>query len=240
MRIKIVLLIAILVPAMSLHAQIPPASPEAAVELFMRGVKQASFETILAASACTEAAEGFDFTAFTDHMGILIPHIFHADSNNDFYRTINRNAFEATIAQQVKVLSWALLLGGDIPLEGASISDSLVLERFQHGFDVSKLRGLKLISIDFPHDSLKDSERNLANWRRNAGFYGADEYTERVALFSFDKLFWYTGFTLVRYGSTWKVLSMNSSLGNTSALGSPTRCTMESYLYTFKDASPAD
>ena len=61
--------------------------------------------------------------------------------------------------------------------------------------------------------------RYLENAARLASIYGADESTERVALFSFEGNYYYLGFTLLRYGDNWKISSQTSPLAGTSALG---------------------
>jgi len=237
---KSFIVICLIFASIALYAQSAPDSPEAAVELYIKGLREASLETVFSACACKEAADGFKLPAYTDYMGVFIPHLFNAEPNSDFYRSINRSILESKIAEQVKIFSWTLLFDGELDLSNPHITDPVIMDSLKQGFDASGLRDIKLLSIDFPHDSLADNERNLKNWRRNATFYGAEEYTERVALFSFRDAQWYSGFTLVRYGSAWKVLAMVSTLGNTSAFGEPCRTTVDSYLSAFKDAFPED
>ena len=49
--------------------------------------------------------------------------------------------------------------------------------------------------------------------------YGADELTERLALVAWNGKDYAVGFTLVRYGSDWKVLNQVSSLAGTPVTG---------------------
>jgi len=240
MKRKTCIIVSLFLALVALAAQASPSSPESAVELFMQGIKEASLEKVFSACACKEAADGFNLPAYTDHMGVFIPQLFNAEPNSDFYRAINRSKLESKIAEQVKLFSWVLLFDGKLDLSNPHITDPSLMGSLKQGFDATKLKGIKLLRVDFPHDSLEDNERNLKNWRRNATFYGAEEYTERVALFSFNGVEWYSGFTLVRYGSVWKVLTMVSSLGNTTVYGEPCRTTTDIYLSTFKDAFPED
>jgi len=55
--------------------------------------------------------------------------------------------------------------------------------------------------------------------------YGADESTERVALFSFEGQDHYVGFMLLRYGDNWKISRQDSPLAGTNALGVPQKTT---------------
>jgi hypothetical protein len=100
---------------------------------------------------------------------------------------------------------------------------------FMKDVDPKRLSGLKLTEMGLPGKTLMSSSKYLDNAARAAVVYGADEETERVALFSFEGNDYYTGFTLLRYGLGWKISSQTSPLANTSALGAPKKITVAEF-----------
>ncbi len=59
--------------------------------------------------------------------------------------------------------------------------------------------------------------------------YGADEYAERVVLYDLNGTYFYGGFTLLRFGDSWKLISLSSPMGSESAYGTPQKITMADY-----------
>ena len=85
---------------------------------------------------------------------------------------------------------------------------------------------MKLIKIGIPDKALMDNPKNLENESKLAIIYGADESTERVALFLFEQNYYYLGFTLFRYGENWKISDQISQLAGTNILGAPQKTTV--------------
>ena len=102
-------------------------------------------------------------------------------------------------------------------------------EAFVSQVDPERLAGLEVVDIRFPDAEFEDDPRYLENAAERASIYGADELTERLALISFEDQLYDVGFTLLRYGDDWKVLSQVSPLGGMSALGTARPTTAEDF-----------
>jgi hypothetical protein len=81
------------------------------------------------------------------------------------------------------------------------------------------LKDLKLLRIDPPRKDILESERNIANLQKMADIFGAQEMTERIALYQLNDKTYLGGFILLRYGESWKIYSLCSNLAGTSVMG---------------------
>ena len=95
--------------------------------------------------------------------------------------------------------------------------------------DPKRLSSLGVKEIGLPNKTLMNSAKYQANAAKMALIYGADESTERVALFSFEQNYYYLGFTLFRYGENWKISSQSSPLANTNVLGTPIKISADEF-----------
>jgi hypothetical protein len=95
--------------------------------------------------------------------------------------------------------------------------------------DPQRLASLELIKIGLPDKTLMNSDKYLENATQIARVYGAEEHTERVALFSFEQNYYYLGFTLLRYGDNWKISRQTSPTADISTLGIPEKTTVEEF-----------
>ncbi len=197
-------------------------TPEDAVTDYFDGVEQNDLQKILQSCAIDEMGEKFQFDLFTERLGALQPSSSLSPTNSPLFIEINKAQLTAQILNRVKIFSYSLLSGqtiddstGVIPMDAASTTN------FIKNVDLSRLSGIKLEKIGLPNKTLMESASYIKNASENAHIYGADESTERVALFSFEQGYYYLGFTLLRYGNSWKISAQTSPLAGTSVLGSP-------------------
>jgi hypothetical protein len=114
--------------------------------------------------------------------------------------------------------------------EGKTIMmDAERTNSFMKDVDPKRLSSLEIKKIGLPNETLMNSAKYLENADKLARIYGADESTERVALFSFEQNNYYLGFTLLRYGDNWKISSQTSPMSNANALGAPEKTTVEEF-----------
>jgi hypothetical protein len=205
-------------------------TPEDAINAYMQGVAQADANKILQACAINEMSEKFRFDLYTERLKALMPSQSQAPANSPFYVEINKMQLSGQILARVKVLAYGLLSSEKV--DDASvivITDTARINKFMQDVDPKKLANLKVEKISPPNKTLMSSASYQNNATQNALAYGADESTERVVLFSFAQNYYYVGFTLLRYGDSWKISSPTSALANTNALGAPTKTTVEKF-----------
>jgi hypothetical protein len=102
-------------------------------------------------------------------------------------------------------------------------------ETFHAQVNPARFSNIKMIDVNFPDPDYERHERYLENAVKQAATYGADELTERLALFDFEGQTYDVGFTLLRYGDTWKVANQSSPLSGMTSLGTARTTTVEEY-----------
>ncbi len=205
------------------------STPEAAITAYLDGVKQQDISAIFAASALDEPAEQFDFQAYADRLQAMPLVTSPAPAEYPFYAEMNRVRRQNEILSQVRNLAYSLLSAETI--DGGIIANpgSERVQAFVTDVDPSRLSGIELVQIGAPSPNLLTSTRFQENAAKQAAIYGADELTERVALLSFEDKDYLLGFTLLRYGNSWKVTYQTSNLAGTSALGTVEPTTPEEF-----------
>lgn len=205
------------------------STPEAAITAYLDGIKQQNVSAIFTASAIDEPAEQFDFQAYADRLQAMPLVTSPAPAEYPFYAEMNRVRRQNEVLSQVRNLAYSLLSTETI--DGSIIANpgSERVQAFITDVDPSRLGGIELVEIGAPSPDLLSSTRYQENAAKQAAIYGADELTERVALLSFEGKHYLLGFTLVRYGDGWKVMSQTSNLAGTSALGTVTQTTPDEF-----------
>ncbi len=194
-------------------------TPEDAITTFFEGITQADIEKIYSACAIDETGENFKFDLTIERLGALMPTTSLAPSNSPLFVQINKDTTKSRIAMQVKLFAFSLLSSEPIDLSTATVMDGDAARKFAQDVDPSRLSGVKLLKVGLPGKDIMSNERYIANAKRSAATVGADESTERVALFSFEGSDYMLGFTLLRFGDNWKIYTVSSPIANTSALG---------------------
>jgi hypothetical protein len=228
LRVLVATVLALAAPAWPAVAQDYP-TPEAAIAAYVAGVAAGDFGQVLAAVAEDEMAAGFDFVAYVDRLGALVPTAM-APSSSTYYADINRATTIAGIARQAQLFTYGLLVESDIVAGKLVQMDGAGAAEFAAAVDAAKLAGLRVLRVDIPSQRLYRDDRHQQNLARVARIYGADEAAERIALLNHGGLTWVTGFTLLRYGDRWLISGQASPLANTSSSGAPQQVTDAEYV----------
>lgn len=205
------------IPAASLSAIY--STPEAAITAYVDGIKQQDVPAIFAASAIDAVAQDFDFQAYADRLQAMPLLTSPAPAEYPFYVDMNRVRRQNEVLGQVRNLAYSLL--STEMIDGSMVANPGTerVQAFVTDVDPSRLSGIELVKIGTPSPDLLSSTRFQENAAKQAAIYGADELTERVALLSFQDKDYLLGFTLLRYGDSWKIMYQTSNLAGTSALG---------------------
>lgn len=204
-------------------------TPEDAITAYMAGLTQQDPSQLLRACAIEEMSNHFDFAGYTERLQAMLLVTALAPAEYPFYVAINQQQLSAQLLNQAKNFSFALLSAEAV--DGRTIPDVNPdrVTHFIQDVDPARLAALQVEQIGVPNPALLEGNRYQENAKKMAAVYGATESTERVVLFSFADEYYMLGFTLLRYGDTWKISSQTSPLSNTSALGTPTPTTVDDF-----------
>ena len=206
-------------------------TPEDAITSYLEGVAQSDIHKISQACAINEMSEKFKFDLYTEWLGgAFMPFQSLSPTDYPFYVETNKMQLSSQIFTRVKILAYSLLSSEKVA-DGAVINgmDAGRISSFMKDIDPKRLSSLGVKEIGLPNKTLMNSAKYQANAAKMASIYGADESTERVALFSFEGNYYYLGFSLLRYGDNWKISNQISNLAGTSALGTPQKTTIEEF-----------
>jgi hypothetical protein len=206
-------------------------TPEEAITYYFEGMAQNDIHKILQACAINEMGEKFKFDLYIERLGgILQPTLSLSPTDDPFYAEINKTQLSSQILNRVKIFAYSLLSSEKV--DDGSVITTMNADRvnsFMKAVDPHRLSKLELKKIGYPNRTLMNNAKYLDNATKSAHIYGADESTERVALFSFEQNYYYLGFTLLRYGENWKISNQTSPLAGTNALGAPQKTTAEEF-----------
>jgi hypothetical protein len=206
-------------------------TPEEAITSYLEGVAQGNMRKISQACAITEMSEKFKFDLYTEWLGgVFLPVQSLSPTDYPFYVETNKMQLSSQIVSRVKIFTYSLLSGEKVD-DGSVITnmDTERINSFMKDVDPKRLYGLEVRKIGLPNKTLMSNAKYLENTAKIALIYGADESTERVALFTFEQNYYYLGFTLLRYGENWKISSPTSALANSNILGAPQKTTVEEF-----------
>jgi len=195
------------------------ATPEDAIRAYLSGVAHGDVSGILEACAIDEMSTGFKFDQFVDRIKALMPATSLAPSDHPFFAEMDKVILTDRILGQVRMLVYSVLTTEK--MDGTVIVpfDKARAQTFASQIDPSRLAGLTIEDIAGPNATFEHDPTYLAHAAQHADMYGADELTERVVIFTLDGKRYGIGFTLLRYGSGWKVSDQSSPLAGTPVLG---------------------
>ena len=205
------------------------STPEEAIVEYLAGVADQDVQRILGAVAIDEVSEGYQIAGVIDRLGAFFPVTMPAPAEYPFYADINRAFNTNGILRQALMLSYSLL--SDVELGGEPITgvDAQWGAGFVDDVDPSRLSSLKVVDIRPANASIMSSDRYIEIVARQAALQGADELTERVVLIEFEGDLYGLGFTLARYGDSWKVYSQHSALAGFQSSGAAVPTTVERF-----------
>lgn len=195
-------------------------TPDDAVAAYIDGLVRHDFDAVLAATATDELSKKFDFVAFVDRLGALVS-TAQAPSSDPMLVAINRAILAQQFARQVQVLIYRLMSDIDVVNGRTVVMSGDEAAVFAAKIDPKRLAAIKLLKVGSPNPAVLNGERYRASTARIAKAYGADDYTERLALISFEGTTYVVGFTLLLYSSNWVVQSQNSAIAGGEANGLP-------------------
>jgi hypothetical protein len=184
-------------------------TPEAAITHFVQSIAAADVDAALRAFAVDDVAARYDYPAIARYLSVMEPLSLYAPSHHELYVRLNRIRLAAEAGNAVKVFVYGVLTEPELgPPKKASDSE---IAAFMAALDPARLKALKLVRIDAPATAAARDPEFLANQQRHASFNGADEQTERVALYQLGAQHFWSGYQLLRYGRRW-VISQAFSL----------------------------
>ena len=204
------------------------ATPEAAVQQYMNGVATNDADEILRACGIDLVAKGFQFDLYAERLNAILPGTMLAPSQYPLYATINEYQQSYRIFEQVRNFAYSLLSSEPLDQTITPVTAAQV-QQYAKDVDPSRLASLKVASVKFPIASLASDSKTLANFAAQAKVYGADEMTERLALFQWNGKYYEAGFQLLRYGQGWLVVSQTSYLAGLDATGAPKATTPDDF-----------
>ncbi len=218
-----------LATAQDQSASVSFRTPEEAIMAYMQGVTQGDIAQILQACAVDEMGDGFNFELHTNRLQALTM-LSPAPSTYPLYAEMNKVQFSWQILSQARNLAYALLATENRVVEGQTVLiDPEGTLQFIDEVNPERLDQLQVVKIGLPNPELATSERNLQNWNTIAQIYGAEELTERVALFLFEGNTYLVGFALLRYGDNWKISNASSTLAGLSSFGTPSMTSEDAF-----------
>lgn len=205
------------------------ATPEEAVTFYLQAVTEADVSRIMQTFAIDEMSENFSFDLYVERLQILTPQS-PAPSDYEFFVEINRAQFTSQLLFQTKNFVYGLLATDKSVTEGqVMLLEPEGFALFALEVNPERLAGLEVVSIDVPFPDMLASDMAQRNSAEQARMYGADELVDRVALLQFEGDYYFSGFSLLRYGEEWKISVLTSPISGASAMGSPMSTTPEDY-----------
>ena len=206
------------------------STPEEAIGSFVAALCENDLQKALQVCAIEDYAAGYDFVGMVDYMKTFMPLQQMAPSEYGLYAGINAISAMYALTNQIKMMIYSFFVpevGDGKPMYvGGSMDDA---KAFATTVDPAKLKNLKLVRTDPPMQTLLNSEKNVKAFQRWADIYGADEMTERIALYELDGKTYLGGFVLLRYGEEWRIKSLNSNLAGLSVMGTVEETTPAAY-----------
>ena len=204
-------------------------TPEDAITAYFGGVTQSDIGKIEQACAINEMSEKFRFDLYTARLQSLQPYAAPAPSDYPLDVEINKAQLTQRILAQLKMFTYSLLSSENVGDNTTIIIDAARTTQFIKDVDPKKLAQIEVKTIDLPNKPRMNSAQYVKNESAIAQVYGADESTERVVLFTFEQNYYVAGFSLLRYGESWKISSLDSPMAGSTSLGTAGKTTVQDF-----------
>jgi hypothetical protein len=186
------------------------ATPEAAVEHFVKSVAADDLEGAMEAIAIDDLVARRDFARRARRMGSFIARHFDAPSRYKMYvRTSTLEAMKDAANQTLTFAATFLVDKAELVRLGQPQSESTA-SAAALGMDLARLQALKIVRIDPPRNSVTSTQKVLDLFSAHAALEGADALTERIALVQLAGQHYVCGFRLLKYGNTWRIQNLMS------------------------------
>jgi len=189
-------------PCEQASSSVSLATPELAIRLYVENLAANNFAGASRAFAVHENAARVDFIRLVSWVRVFSAGVQNAPAEYPMFVELNELRAKAELAQATKFFVYSLLTDRD-PEATQVVESEAELQAFVQAVNPARLAKLRVLRIDEPRKSLAPEAQQVL--KKQAALYGADEMTERVALYELaDQLFW-SGFQLCRYDKTWKI-----------------------------------
>jgi hypothetical protein len=188
------------------------ATPEAAINLYVERIAANDFTCALRAYAAHEQAARFNFTALVSWVGVLNPGVLKAPAEYPMFVEMNELRAKAEMAESTKRFVYGLLTDMD-PTGSQPVESDAEIQAFVQAVNPARLAKMKVVRIDQPRQSVTNGPEAQAHFKRLSTLEGADEMTERMALYELSGQFFSSGFRLCRYDKSWKIYKLESDYG---------------------------
>jgi hypothetical protein len=186
------------------------ATPEAAVSLYVECIAASDFACALRAYAARERAARFDYTALVRFVQHWSPGSLNAPAQYPMFVELNELRAKANLAQATKLFVYGLLADMDLTRVQTVESDAEV-QSFVQAVNPARLAKLTVVRIDQPRKLVLNGPEAQAIFKARAAREGADEVTERIALYELSGQLYWGGFQLSRYDKGWKIYEFGSN-----------------------------
>lgn len=170
---------------------------------------------------------------------------FHADEYAKIENTSDKarsvDEIKSEYVQQTETFATSLLKSETAaPKAGTPITAAFITQFLKD--NGTKLKDLQALRIDKPfktgYNLEVDSDVYKQSTKDNRLVWGADDYTERIALIAHNGKTYLAGFTLVAYGGTWGISSVASTFAGLSG-GGVQEMGQDEYLKQVKPSATA-
>ena len=185
-------------------------TPEEAITFYIDALTDLDMEAALSACAVDEHASRFDVGKNITQVDTINAYMA-APKQYAFYQALNQATYLGGTARSIKCFIYSFtdseaaqsIITGDVYM----LTDDPAREaqEFVESVDPAVIRDLTIVSIDLPEPDSFYSEDNQSSNKAAEDIYGADEITERVALYELDGSYYFSGFVLTRYADSWKI-----------------------------------
>ena len=183
-------------------------TPEAAIDHYVKSIAAADVDAAMKSLAVDDIAARYDFPAVLRWLPLAQPATLYAPTNHEAYVRLNKMRLAGELSNGTKQIIYSLLgIELEAPARHATDAD---IAAFMTA-DPSRLRALKVVRIDQPGKAVVNTPEMIAVHKRHASFHGADEQTERLALYQLGDQHYWSGFQLLRYGKRWVISQLFSA-----------------------------
>lgn len=218
-----------IIAAQDVDSDVTFATPEEAITFYIQALAEGDIDKLMQVSAADEMSENFSFDLFIGRVQALFPNAAAPSTDYPLYLEMNRAQFTWELLFQTRNLAYGLLVTDPESLNQTVRMDAEGAAAFRQEVDPAQLAPLEVAQIGIPEPELVQTERLQTNWDAQAQMFGADEFTERVALLEFEGNYYLAGFVLLRYGDNWKIRGLGSALGGVNAFGAPEQTTPSNF-----------
>lgn len=204
--------------------------PEDAIEYYVKKISEGDFSGALDACA---GNGGFDFVAFSEEAGFIIPFNQWPDQYK-MYKDMNEIYDANNLVKQTKELIWSLL-EPDIDFAQTYSTQTLNAAEISNNLNPSRLASLEVVRMEDDYIRESNKQKMADNCKKMAKRYRADEYKEYAVLYKWEDGYYSGGYTLLKFGKNWNILGPYATYwGSTQELTETTEKAFNQKIVDYK------